>query len=89
VGKGEAQPITLKKDQATFKAGDILTEEFIGQLSTNEDKDVAHQLNRRTVFRILATDFDPNKPDNTPAPAPDKGKPGAKTNGAKPGAKKP
>jgi len=89
VGKGEAQPITLKKDQATFKAGDILTEEFIGQLSTNEDKEVAHQLNRRTVFRILATDFDPNKPDNTPAPAPDKGKPGAKTNGAKPGAKKP
>jgi peptidoglycan-associated lipoprotein len=91
VGKGESQPITLKKDQANFKAGDIVNEEYIAKLATNEEKDVAHQLNRRTVFRILATDFDPNKPDNVPpAPAPDKGKTGTKpTPGGKPGTKKP
>jgi peptidoglycan-associated lipoprotein len=89
VGKGESQPITMKKDQGGFKGGDILTEDYIAKLSTNDEKELAYQLNRRTVFRILATDFDPNKPDATPAPAPTPGKTGAKPNGAKPGTKKP
>jgi peptidoglycan-associated lipoprotein len=89
VGKGESQPITMKKDQGNFKGGDVLTEEYIGKLAANEEKELAHQLNRRTVFRILSTDFDPSKPDSTPAPAPAPGKPGAKPNGAKPGTKKP
>jgi hypothetical protein len=58
-------------------------------LTANEEKESAHQLNRRTVFRILSTDFDPSKPDATPAPSPAPGKPGSKPNGAKPGTKKP
>jgi peptidoglycan-associated lipoprotein len=97
VGKGEKQPLTMKKDQGSFKAGEVLTEEYIAKLATNEEKEMAHQLNRRTVFRILATDFDPNKPDTgvkpTPAPAPGgKPAPGAKpapTTGTKPAPKKP
>jgi peptidoglycan-associated lipoprotein len=62
VGKGEKQPITLKKSQGNLKAGDILTEEYIGKLTTEEDKELAHQLNRRTVFVITGTDFDPKNP---------------------------
>jgi len=71
VGKGEKQPLTLKKDQGNLKAGDVLTEDYIAKLGSEEDRELAHQLNRRTVFVITSTDFDPKNP--TPAPT-DSGK---------------
>jgi len=39
--------------------GDVLTEEFIKNLETEEQKEEAHQINRRTEFKVIATDFQP------------------------------
>ena len=63
-GYGETQPRTIdQKLQAKnpeFKIGDQLTEAYITQLPTDELKERAHQINRRTEFRVLRTDFDIN-----------------------------
>ncbi len=60
-GYGERVPRTLKKDFVyngyTFKEGTKLTEQYINSLSSEELKNYAHQLNRRTEFRVLSKDF--------------------------------
>jgi peptidoglycan-associated lipoprotein len=38
-------------------AGTILTEEFIGRLPTEEQREIAHQINRRTEFEVLSSDY--------------------------------
>ena len=62
-GYGERVPRTLMNDVTTkgytFKAGTVLTEEFINKLPSTEIKEAAHQMNRRTEFRILSKDFVP------------------------------
>lgn len=62
-GYGERVPRTLAKDITvkgyTFKAGTRLTEDFINKLPNTEIKEAAHQMNRRTEFRILSKDFVP------------------------------
>lgn len=62
-GYGERVPRTLQKDYVidgyTFKAGTVLTEEFINSLESNNLKEAAHQLNRRTEFRVLSKDYVP------------------------------
>ncbi len=62
-GYGERIPRTLMNDKTvkgyTFKAGTVLTEEFINKLPSTEIKEAAHQMNRRTEFRILSKDFVP------------------------------
>ncbi|KAF0128885.1 MAG: outer membrane protein/peptidoglycan-associated (lipo)protein [Bacteroidetes bacterium] len=62
-GYGERVPRVIENDFAVndkvLKAGAILTEEFINSLATNEEKEAAHQLNRRTEFRVLSKDFVP------------------------------
>jgi peptidoglycan-associated lipoprotein len=62
-GYGERVPRTLQKDITvkgyTFKAGTRLTEDFINKLPNNEVKEAAHQMNRRTEFRITGKDFVP------------------------------
>ena len=62
-GYGERVPRTLANDITvkgyTFKAGTRLTEEFINKLPSTEVKEAAHQMNRRTEFRILSKDFVP------------------------------
>lgn len=62
-GYGERVPRTLQKDITvkgyTFKAGTRLTEDFINKLPNNEAKEAAHQMNRRTEFRITGKDFVP------------------------------
>ena len=67
-GKGESEPRTIKEgdrlNKETFKEfpiGTILNEAFIGALTDNEASERAHQLNRRTTFRILRTDYVPSK----------------------------
>src|SRR6185503_1648200 len=52
-GYGETQPRVLDKDMGSFKKGDVLNEAFISKLRTNAQKEEAHQLNRRTEFRVL------------------------------------
>ena len=62
-GYGERVPRTIQKDITvkgyTFKEGTRLTEDFINKLPNNDVKEAAHQMNRRTEFRILSKDFVP------------------------------
>ena len=62
-GYGERIPRTLMNDKTvkgyTFKAGTVLTEDYINKLPSTEIKEAAHQMNRRTEFRILSKDFVP------------------------------
>ncbi|MCM1518839.1 MAG: OmpA family protein [Pseudoflavonifractor sp.] len=59
-GYGESRPKTITKRLAReypqFKDGDVLTEEYIENLS-EEDQEVADQINRRTEFQVLSIDY--------------------------------
>lgn len=57
-GYGESQPKTVSESLAAklpfLKEGDVLTEDFINGLATQEQKDQADEQNRRTEFTITA-----------------------------------
>lgn len=63
-GYGESQPRKITKKIAEkynfLKEGDVLTEPFINNLKTNEEKEIAHQINRRTEFVVIRTDYQEN-----------------------------
>lgn len=61
VGKGEMEPRELRRDYPPFKKGDVMTEAYIAKLTTEPLKEQAHQLNRRTMFRVIKTDYVPAK----------------------------
>ena len=60
-GMGESNPIKVSKKNAEkypfLKEGDVLDEAFINKLENNQDKEICHQLNRRTEFVVLRTDY--------------------------------
>lgn len=60
-GMGEGNPIKVSKKIASkypfLKEGDVLNEAFINKLDSNQDKEICHQLNRRTEFVVLRTDY--------------------------------
>ncbi|MDR0790799.1 MAG: OmpA family protein [Bacteroidales bacterium] len=64
-GYGDRIPRTLKntatveynKKTFTFPKGITLTDEYINGLKTKDEKEAAHQLNRRTEFRVLRSDY--------------------------------
>ncbi len=64
VGNGEKNPKVVDAHIAAkydfLKYGDILSEEFITKLDTDEKKEICHQLNRRTEFRVLRDDYGMN-----------------------------
>ncbi|MCD4774267.1 MAG: OmpA family protein [Bacteroidales bacterium] len=66
-GYGERVPLTLMKnitrDGFNFTEGTELTEDYIASLDSDEEKEAAHQLNRRTEFMVISKDFVP-KPQN-------------------------
>lgn len=55
-GYGESVPKTVSAKVAAqndfLKEGDVLTEEYINKLATEEQKEQAHYINRRTEFKI-------------------------------------
>ncbi len=69
-GKGESEPYVLtaedsKHDQRggfftkkIFNEGDVLTESYINKLK-KKFKEIAHQYNRRTTFKVLTEDYVP------------------------------
>ncbi len=63
-GYGERVPLTLKKDVVRdgfqFTEGTVLSEDYIESLSSTAEKEAAHQLNRRSEFRVLRKDYVPN-----------------------------
>lgn len=66
-GYGERVPRMLTKDMTIdgflFPKGVTLTDSYIDSLATVPHKEAAHQLNRRTEFRVISKDFVP-KPKN-------------------------
>lgn len=49
---------TIEREGFTFEAGTELTEAYINSLPTEDHRDVAHQLNRRTEFRVISEEDD-------------------------------
>ncbi|HZK62289.1 MAG TPA: OmpA family protein, partial [Anaerovoracaceae bacterium] len=64
-GYGESSPKVvdaLISSQAPFlKEGATLSEQYINSLASEEQKEIAHQINRRTEFRVLRTDYEAPK----------------------------
>jgi peptidoglycan-associated lipoprotein len=62
-GYGESQPKEVdekvKADHDFLDLEEVLTEEFINQLTSPDLQEKAHQVNRRTEFRVLSTDYIP------------------------------
>jgi peptidoglycan-associated lipoprotein len=60
-GYGESTPkavdADIMKQNPFLKTGTILTEQYINTLANDEQKEIAHQINRRTEFRVLRTDY--------------------------------
>lgn len=63
-GYGKRVPKTLERDIRReghlFKKGSVLTEEFINGLPNVRVREAAHQMNRRTEFRILHDNYVPH-----------------------------
>ncbi|OFY66190.1 MAG: hypothetical protein A2V64_10420 [Bacteroidetes bacterium RBG_13_43_22] len=64
-GYGESVPKVVDAsvvNQASFlKIGTTLSEQYINGLTTDEQKEIAHQINRHTEFRVLRTDYEAPK----------------------------
>jgi peptidoglycan-associated lipoprotein len=64
-GYGESTPkvvdAIIAAQNPFLKTGTTLTEQYINTLSTDEQKEIAHQINRRTEFRVLRTDYEAPK----------------------------
>jgi len=62
-GYGESQPKVVDdkvKSQYDFLSlEEVLTESFINQLESPELMEKAHQVNRRTEFKVLSTEYIP------------------------------
>ncbi len=57
LGAGESKPRVLEEDMGSFKKDDKLNTSFVKALGSDELMEEAHQLNRRTQFKVLSTDF--------------------------------
>ena len=64
-GYGETSPkavdASIVQDSPFLRLGVTLTEQYINTLASEEQKEIAHQINRRTEFRVLRTDYEPAK----------------------------
>ncbi len=60
-GYGESQPKVVDEKLAAqypfLRNGITLTEDYINSLSNKDEQEIAHQVNRRTEFRVLRTDY--------------------------------
>jgi len=61
-GYGESRPKVVDAEIASIydflREGNILNEQFINSLPNDEQKEIAHQINRRTEFRVLSTEYE-------------------------------
>lgn len=64
-GYGESSPKTvdakLAQQYPFLKDGTVLTEDYINKLPDSDLQEIAHQINRRTEFRVLTTDYTAKK----------------------------
>jgi len=65
--KGYGKSSTKVVDEAIvaqypfLKAGTQLTEQFVNSLPNDEQREIAHQINRRTEFKVVRTDYEAPK----------------------------
>ncbi len=61
-GYGESSPkivdTSIAGQYRFLSEGSVLSEQFINSLANEEQKEIAHQINRRTEFRVLRTDYE-------------------------------
>ena len=64
-GYGESTPKTVDASIHTqypyLKEGAVLNDEYVNTLANDEQKEVAYQINRRTEFKVLRTDYEAPK----------------------------
>ncbi|MDZ7635094.1 MAG: OmpA family protein [Bacteroidales bacterium] len=62
-GYGETSPKivdpAIMQDAPFLRSGATLSEQYINSLASDEQKEIAHQINRRTEFRVTRTDYVP------------------------------
>ncbi len=51
----------LAEQYSFLKEGTVLDDTFINSLPTEEEKEICHQINRRTEFQVIRTDFPTNE----------------------------
>ncbi len=60
-GYGEGSPKEvddeIAKNSPFLRMGVTLTEEYINSLANDEQREIAHQINRRTEFRVISTEY--------------------------------
>lgn len=60
-GYGETEPLevdeTTAKKYPFLEVGNILSEQFILSLETEEQREICNELNRRTEFKVLSTNY--------------------------------
>lgn len=64
-GYGESTPkvvdAVIAGDNNFLKIGTVLSEQFINTLPNDEQKEISHQINRRTEFKVVRTDYESPK----------------------------
>jgi peptidoglycan-associated lipoprotein len=64
-GYGESTPKVVDSiiagQNPFLKAGTTLSEQYINSLANDEQREIAHQINRRTEFKVLRTDYESPK----------------------------
>jgi peptidoglycan-associated lipoprotein len=64
-GYGESQPkvvdAAIAAQNPFLKEGATLDDQYINSLANDEQKEIAHQINRRTEFKVLRTDYEAPK----------------------------
>lgn len=60
-GYGESTPkvvdAVLARQNTFLKEGAVLSEQYINSLANDEQREIAHQINRRTEFKVLREDY--------------------------------
>lgn len=51
----------IAQQYSFLQQGDTLTKEYIEKLPNDQNREIAHQLNRRTEFRVLSSDYIPKE----------------------------
>ena len=63
-GMGEKEPFVIEVKDGRFKVGDVLTESYIKKIRFKNNREKAHQYNRRTSFKVLREDYVPTNDNN-------------------------
>jgi peptidoglycan-associated lipoprotein len=64
-GYGESSPkvvdAVINAQSSFLRLGATLSEQYINNLANDEQREIAHQINRRTEFKVLRTDYESPK----------------------------